>query len=117
LVAFIPGERLVTPIETIEDLPRQTQIRYGVMKDGSTAAFFNHSTRTTIKTMWNFMLKRKDDVFVQSIQAGIEKVRQSKGRIADTEILFELLALTFSRAICFSPGVYTKRIRQRTSAM
>jgi hypothetical protein len=75
---------------------------------GSTAAFFNQSTRTTTETMWNFMLKHKNDVFVQSTQAGIEKVRRSKGRIADTKILFEVLALTFSRAICLSPGVYTK---------
>jgi hypothetical protein len=117
LVAFLPAERLVTPIETIEDLARQTEIRYGVVKGGSTAAFFNQSTRATIETMWNFMLKHKDDVLVQSTQAGIEKVRRSKGRIADTEILFEVLALVFSRAICLSLGVYIKRIRQRTSAM
>ena len=82
LAAFLTVEKLVTPIETVEDLAKQTEIRYGTLKGGSTMAFFNKSTLTTFKRMWNFMQQHKDDVFVTSNREGIEKVRRSKGKFA-----------------------------------
>jgi ionotropic glutamate receptor len=82
LAAFLTVEKLVTPINTVEDLAKQTAIRYGALKGGSTMAFFNKSTLTTFKRMWNFMQQHKDDVFVSSNREGIEKVRQSKGNYA-----------------------------------
>jgi len=82
LAAFLTVEKLVTPIETVEDLAKQTDIRYGTLRGGSTMAFFNKSTITTFKRMWNFMQQHQDDVFVSSNREGIEKVRRSKGRFA-----------------------------------
>ena len=35
---------MVTPIESVEDLARQTEIKYGVVRGGSTQAFFDVST-------------------------------------------------------------------------
>ncbi len=75
-------EKLVTPIETVEDLAKQMDIRYGTLRGGSTMAFFNKSTITTFKRMWNFMQQHQDDVFVSSNREGIEKVRRSKGKYA-----------------------------------
>lgn len=40
LAAFLTVERMVTPIESVEDLARQTEIRYGVVRGGSTQSFF-----------------------------------------------------------------------------
>jgi ionotropic glutamate receptor len=82
LAAFLTVEKLVPPIETVEDLSNQTGIRYGTLSGGSTMAFFNKSTLTTFKRMWNFMQQHKDDVFVKSNRDGIDKVRQSKGKFA-----------------------------------
>ena len=82
LAAFLTVEKLVTPIETVEDLAKQIDIRYGALRGGSTMAFFNKSTLVTFKRMWNFMQQNKDDVFVSSNREGIEKVRRSKGRFA-----------------------------------
>ena len=82
LAAFLTVEKLVTPIETVEDLAKQTEIRYGTVKGGSTMALFNKSTLTTFKRMWNFMQQHKGDVFVTSNREGIEKVRRSKGKYA-----------------------------------
>jgi hypothetical protein len=31
---------MVTPIESVEDLARQTEIKYGVVRGGATQAFF-----------------------------------------------------------------------------
>lgn len=82
LAAFLTVERLVTPINSVEELSQQTAIRYGTLKGGSTMAFFNKSTLLTFKRMWNFMQQHKDDVFVRSNREGIEKVRNSKDNFA-----------------------------------
>jgi hypothetical protein len=82
LAAFLTVEKLVTPIETVEDLANQTDIRYGTLRGGSTMAFFNKSTLPTFERMWKFMQQHKGDVFVTSNREGIEKVRRSKGKFA-----------------------------------
>ena len=45
LAAFLTVERMESPIESAEDLAKQTKIRYGCVESGSTAAFFRVSTR------------------------------------------------------------------------
>jgi hypothetical protein len=82
LAAFLTVEKLVPPIDSVEALAKQTKIRYGTLQGGSTMAFFNKSTLTTFKRMWNFMQQNKDDVFVTSNREGIEKVRKSNGDFA-----------------------------------
>ena len=46
LAAFLTVERMNTPIESAEDLAKQTKIQYGVYEYGTTADFFrvNHFT-------------------------------------------------------------------------
>ena len=40
LAAFLTVERMETPIESAEDLAKQTKIKYGCLESGSTRAFF-----------------------------------------------------------------------------
>ena len=40
LAAFLTVERMESPIESAEDLAKQTQIKYGCLESGSTRAFF-----------------------------------------------------------------------------
>jgi hypothetical protein len=40
LAAFLTVEKLVNPIESAEDLEKQTKIKYGVVSGGSTEQFF-----------------------------------------------------------------------------
>ena len=40
LAAFLTVERMETPIESAEDLSKQTKIKYGCVESGSTGAFF-----------------------------------------------------------------------------
>ncbi|CAG9787775.1 unnamed protein product [Diatraea saccharalis] len=49
LAAFLTVERMDSPIESAEDLAKQTKIKYGALKGGSTAAFFRVSTMITYK--------------------------------------------------------------------
>ena len=45
LAAFLTVERMVSPIENVEDLAKQTDIAYGTRKSGSTFTFFRVSQR------------------------------------------------------------------------
>jgi hypothetical protein len=47
---------MVTPIESVEDLARQTEIRYGVVRGGATQAFFE---------VRNFYLSLKNDLLLE----------------------------------------------------
>lgn len=40
LAAFLTVERMISPIESAEDLVKQTVIKYGTLEGGSTMAFF-----------------------------------------------------------------------------
>lgn len=40
LAAFLTVERMDSPIESADDLAKQTKIKYGALRGGSTAAFF-----------------------------------------------------------------------------
>lgn len=43
LAAFLTVERMDSPIESAEDLAKQTKIKYGALKGGSTVSFFRVS--------------------------------------------------------------------------
>ena len=45
LAAFLTVERMVSPIESAEDLAKQTDIAYGTLDSGSTKEFFRVSLR------------------------------------------------------------------------
>ena len=47
LAAFLTVERMLTPIESADDLAKQTEIQYGTLDSGSTQNFFRVSTSTS----------------------------------------------------------------------
>ncbi|KAF2346082.1 Ionotropic glutamate receptor L-glutamate and glycine-binding domain, partial [Trinorchestia longiramus] len=74
LAAFLTVERMESPIESAEDLSKQTKIKYGAYKSGSTAAFFRDSTLPTYQRMWQYM-NSTPDVFVNSNAEGFQRVQ------------------------------------------
>ncbi|XP_054165470.1 glutamate receptor 1-like [Oppia nitens] len=81
LAAFLTVERMVTPINSADDLAKQTEVEYGVLKHGSTMDFFRRSKIAVHQRMWEFM-SSKQNVFVNSSKEGIRRVRESKGKYA-----------------------------------
>ncbi|KAK0087576.1 hypothetical protein PV325_000702 [Microctonus aethiopoides] len=81
LAAFLTVERMVTPINSPEDLASQSEVQYGTLHHGSTWDFFRKSQISLYSKMWEFMNSRKD-VFVNTYDEGIRRVRQSKGKYA-----------------------------------
>ncbi|XP_031625101.1 glutamate receptor ionotropic, kainate 2 [Contarinia nasturtii] len=82
LAAFLTVERMDSPIESAEDLAKQTKIKYGVLNGGSTASFFRNSNFSTYQRMWSFMESSKPSVFAQSNTEGVERTTKGKGSYA-----------------------------------
>ncbi|XP_074099238.1 kainate-type ionotropic glutamate receptor subunit 1D isoform X7 [Cotesia typhae] len=82
LAAFLTVERMESPIESAEDLAKQTKIKYGALAGGSTAAFFRDSNFSTYQRMWSFMQSAKPSVFTKSNMEGVEWVIKGKGTYA-----------------------------------
>ncbi|XP_011691570.1 PREDICTED: glutamate receptor ionotropic, kainate 2-like [Wasmannia auropunctata] len=82
LAAFLTVERMDSPIESAEDLAKQTKIKYGALKGGSTAAFFKDSNFSTYQRMWSFMDSAKPSVFTGSNGEGVDRVITGKGSYA-----------------------------------
>ena len=79
--AFLTASRMQSPIESAEDLSKQTKIDYGCKEGGSTQAFFMSSNHSTYRRMWNFMESRKHQgVFPTDNKKGVSMVK--KGNFA-----------------------------------
>ncbi|XP_026541660.1 glutamate receptor 1 isoform X3 [Notechis scutatus] len=82
LAAFLTVERMVSPIESAEDLAKQTEIAYGTLDGGSTKEFFRRSKIAVFEKMWTYMKSAEPSVFVPTTEEGMKRVRRSKGKYA-----------------------------------
>ncbi|XP_035214148.1 glutamate receptor ionotropic, kainate 2-like isoform X3 [Stegodyphus dumicola] len=73
LAAFLTVERMITPIESVEDLAEQSKISYGTLEGGSTMTFFRDSKIETYLKMWRYM-ENRPSVFVSSYEEGVQRV-------------------------------------------
>ncbi len=74
LAAHLTVERMVTPINSADDLSQQTEIEYGALRGGTTVAFFKNSKISVFSRMWDFMSAR-DYVLTNTTKEGIERVQ------------------------------------------
>ncbi|CAN7936993.1 unnamed protein product, partial [Ixodes hexagonus] len=70
LASFLTRERLRSPIQGAEDLVKQSDVRYGGVRSGSTEAFFKESKLETYERMWQAM----KDSMVESNAEGVSRV-------------------------------------------
>ncbi|XP_061557751.1 glutamate receptor 1-like isoform X1 [Phycodurus eques] len=82
LAAFLTVERMVSPIESAEDLAKQSEITYGTLDGGSTKDFFRRSKIGVFEKMWSYMRGADPSVFVKNTDEGVSRVRKSKGKYA-----------------------------------
>lgn len=73
LAAFLTVERMITPIQSVEDLAAQSRIQYGTLESGSTMTFFRDSQIETYQKMWRFM-ENRPMVFVKTYDEGVQRV-------------------------------------------
>lgn len=70
-----------TSINEVEDLADQNEIKYGVVKGGETESFFKRALGDDYARMWQQMTNDQTSL-VQTVNAGIQKVRDSDGKYA-----------------------------------
>ncbi|XP_067125930.1 glutamate receptor ionotropic, kainate 2-like [Centruroides vittatus] len=74
LAAFLTAQRMSSPILTVEDLEKQSNIRYGCLEGGSTATYFKTSDVPIYKRMWTTMESVQPSLFTKSVEEGIQRV-------------------------------------------
>lgn len=57
LAAFLTVERMDSPVDSADDIAKQTKIEYGVVKDGATMSFFK-------VRLWLILLNYSQDIFI-----------------------------------------------------
>ncbi|XP_020632392.1 glutamate receptor 2-like isoform X2 [Orbicella faveolata] len=74
LAAYFTAKNTKSSINSLEDLAKQKEIKYGVLNGGSLYTFFSQSQVGTYQTMFHTM--STGNTFVNSTKEGVEKVRQ-----------------------------------------
>ncbi|XP_014247084.1 glutamate receptor ionotropic, kainate 2-like isoform X2 [Cimex lectularius] len=78
LAAFLTMERMDEQIKSVEDLAKQSKIKYGVLNGGSSMNFFKNSNDTLYQKMWSVMDSTRPSVFTKSNDEGVERVLKGK---------------------------------------
>jgi len=82
LAAFLTSSKMASPINSAEDLAKQTKIKYGTYCCGSTNSFFSMSTIPTYQKINAFMESAKPSVYTKSNTEGLDRVRKEDGMYA-----------------------------------
>merc|ERR1711953_1489125 len=82
LAAFLTASKMSSPVNSAEDLAKQTKIKYGTYCCGSTRTFFRDSTIPTYKKLNAFMESTKPSVYTDSNSEGLDRVRKEEGLYA-----------------------------------
>ncbi|XP_017787966.1 PREDICTED: glutamate receptor ionotropic, kainate 2-like isoform X3 [Habropoda laboriosa] len=78
LAAFLTVDKMDNPIKGVEDLAKQTKIKYGAVLGGSTSAFFRDSNYSTYQRMWATMMETRPSVFTKTNDEGVERVLKKR---------------------------------------
>lgn len=82
LAAFLTMERMDATIDSADDLAKQSKIKYGAVRGGSTMKFFQDSNFSTYQRMWAAMESTRPSVFTTSNDEGRERVFKGKRQYA-----------------------------------
>merc|ERR1719239_188810 len=82
LAAFLTASKMSSPVNSAEDLAKQTKIKDGTYCCGSTRTFFRDSTIPTYKKLNAFMESTKPSVMTDGNKAGLDRVRKEEGSYA-----------------------------------
>ncbi|XP_060582121.1 glutamate receptor 4-like isoform X2 [Ruditapes philippinarum] len=74
LAAFLTFEKLTTPINSVDDLVKQSNLKYGIQKSGATYQFFESSRVPIYRQMFTVMEDAIPSVYVDSPEEGWKRV-------------------------------------------
>ncbi|XP_053977682.1 glutamate receptor ionotropic, kainate 2-like isoform X1 [Hylaeus volcanicus] len=78
LAAFLTVDKMDNPIKDVEDLAKQTKIKYGAVRGGATSGFFRDSNYSTYQRIWASMMEARPSVFTDSNDDGVKRVLKKR---------------------------------------
>ena len=82
LAAFLTAIKIDISINDVNDLAKQTKIKYGAVNGGSTLGFFKNSNTSVYQRMYTAMMDAKPSVFTENNDEGVERVIKGKRQYA-----------------------------------
>ncbi|CAL1527179.1 unnamed protein product [Lymnaea stagnalis] len=76
LAAFLTVERMVSDINSAEDLAKQSKVKYGTFEGGATMEFFKNNKLTLYAGMWDFMNRTAESSFVKNLTQAVDRVKK-----------------------------------------
>ncbi|XP_050427758.1 glutamate receptor ionotropic, kainate 2-like [Adelges cooleyi] len=76
--AFLTSSRKESPIKRVEDLDKQSAIKYGCVLGQSTAGFFENSDVNLYQKMWSVMETYGDTVMMSDNKQGVDRVKKER---------------------------------------
>ncbi|CAH1273266.1 GRIK2 [Branchiostoma lanceolatum] len=92
LAAFLTVSRLMSGINSVEDLASQSEVLYGARGSGATESFFLDSKIEPYITMAKLMTEKRDDVMVTSMDEGLQKVREGNYAFISDNVVLDYVA-------------------------
>ncbi|XP_045206208.1 glutamate receptor 1-like [Mercenaria mercenaria] len=74
LAAFLTFEKLTTPINSVDDLVKQSKLKYGIQRGGATYQFFKDARVPTYRQMYTVMEDAIPSVYVDTPEEGWKRV-------------------------------------------
>ncbi|CAH1154146.1 unnamed protein product [Phaedon cochleariae] len=81
LTAFLTKDKMELPIKSAEDLAKQNKIKYGLLRFGSTEAFFKSSNDSIYQRMYMNMKSQRPTVFEKDNADGVQRVCNTKNSL------------------------------------
>jgi ionotropic glutamate receptor len=75
-IAILMSRTIAPNISSFDDLAKQSNIKYGVIRGGTTRQLFAHSSHPVLKAMFRVM-RETPDSFVTSTRAAVDRVNSS----------------------------------------
>ena len=82
LAAFLTVTRITSPIQSVNDLAAQSNVKYGTVLNTQVASFFRNSRLEHFQRMWTVMSTMEPSTMVNSSDQGLQKVKESDGDYA-----------------------------------
>ncbi|XP_060517397.1 glutamate receptor ionotropic, kainate 2-like isoform X2 [Cylas formicarius] len=78
LAAFLTMSKMDDSVDSVEELAKQSKIKYGLVQGASTETFFSHSNNSVYQKMWNTMSNEKPSVFEPDNGRGVDRILSTK---------------------------------------
>lgn len=87
LAAYLTLQQIDNRMTTVEDLARQTKVKYGVLNNSDLMHFFEDSLKDPYERMWAYMKLNEKNSILPTRQAGVDNVKDGSFAYLDDGLI------------------------------